>query len=94
MQEHIKNLNDYKKQLEEAISEFNSVGKLAELTQDMLPKDKFNAEVEGCPAEISLALSGRAMMIQFKNPEDCKRLFLEKKANKKTFFQKIFNTDK
>lgn len=92
MNEQLKNLKDYQKQLEDAIGEFGSIGKMAELTQDILPKDKFHAQIDGHKMEISIGLSGKAIVFLFQDEIKCASLFSELKSNKQGFFQRIFKT--
>lgn len=78
-------------ELQNVIKQYGGVSEMVGLSQDMLPKDKFNAEIDGHVIEVSRALSGKAIMIVFQDEIKCGSLYNEIKSNKQGFFKRIFN---
>lgn len=78
-------------ELQNVIKQYGGVSEMVGLSQDMLPKDKFNAEIDGHVIEVSMALSGKAIMIVFQDGIKCGSLYNEIKSNKQGFFKRIFN---
>lgn len=70
---------------------FGDIEKLTAQTQDLLPKDMFKAEIDGHTLEISIGMSGAAIVFNFADKSKCASLFNELKQQKKGFFQRVFN---
>jgi hypothetical protein len=91
MSKEYENLLKMKSDLEGMINNFGGSKEMIDMTQDLLPKDKFNAEIDGINVEVSSGLSGRAIVFVFHNPKDQEKIYAELKENKKGFFKRIFN---
>lgn len=68
-----------------------NISEMVGAAQDLLPKHKFTAEIDGHVFECSLALSGKAIVFNFQDDIKCTSLFNELKENKKGFFKRIFS---
>lgn len=86
-----KQLNGLTGALGELVANFGDIKKITEMTQDLLPKDKFTAEIDGHTMEVSMGLSGKAIVFNFTDDIKCSSLFNELKQNKQGFFKRIFN---
>ena len=73
---------------------FGGIEKLMDMTEHLTPKDKFIGEIDGVKIEVSSGVSGRAIVIVFDKAEDQSRFYSQLKEQKKTFFQRVFNTNK
>lgn len=85
----LENMNGLKGNLEELMRKSSELQKF---TQDLLPSDKFTADMDGVDIEVSMAMNGRAIVFSIVNQDECRRIFNEMKQNRKGFFKRIFNT--
>lgn len=77
--------------LKRLTEQFGGVTELVNLSQDLLPRDKFTAQIDGHIVEVSIGMSGRAITMMFVDGVKCKETFNELKQNKQGFFKRIFN---
>lgn len=91
MENHAGALKDLQQKLEGMMNQFGGTDQLINTTQDLLPKDKFTAEIDGYHLEVSIGLSGKAIVFNFTDADKCASLFSELKQNKQGFFKRIFN---
>lgn len=86
----VENLQNATKELSDLMKQFGGMSGVAETTRDMLPRDAFDAEIDGHIVNVSIAVSGTAIILKF--PEDIKAasVYNELKQNKQGFFKRIF----
>jgi len=77
--------------LKQLLSNAGNITDMVGAAQDLLPKHKFTAEIDGHVFEVSLALSGKAIVLNFQDDIKCTSLYNEMKENKKGFFKRIFS---
>lgn len=86
----VKNLADATKELKELIDQHNGLSGVTEITRNMLPKDAFDAEIDGHIVNVSIAVSGTAIILKFTDDIKAASVYSELKQNKQGFFKRIF----
>ena len=64
---------------------------LTDFSNNILPKEKFYAEIDGKKLEVSIAMNGMAIVLMFTENKSCEDTFTEMKENKKGVLKRIFN---
>lgn len=77
--------------LKQLIANSGNITDMVATAQDLLPKNKFTAEIDGHVFECSIGMSGKAIVFNFQDDIKCASLFNELKENKKGFFKRIFS---
>jgi hypothetical protein len=79
-------------QLQSALNGYKGLDEVAKMTQDLLPKDKFTADIDSQKLEISIGMSGKAIVFNFDSESKCKELFNDLKEQKQGFFKRFFKS--
>lgn len=86
----VSSLNDSIKSLQDLMHQHKGLEGITETTRNMLPKDAFEAELDGHRINVSIAVSGTAIILKFSDDIKCASVYNEIKQNKQGFFKRIF----
>lgn len=87
-------LNGAAEQLKKAMGDFQGIDKITEFAENILPKDKFTAEIDGHKVDVSIGFSGRMIMIEFQDDIKGRSIHAEMKQNTeglKSVIKRIFS---